>query len=336
MNQPPQNPYPYPPPYPVQMEDEISLIDLWRVLTKRKTSILLITLLTTLGAIIYALTAPAIYRAEVLMVSAQSEKGGGGMAALASQFGGLAGMAGISLGGAGGGTETALAVLQSRSFAQQYIQERNLKPLLFPEQWDQEKGQWIIQEHSLFTTTIQSLKQNLLPEAPTTGRERENSDGSPSDWEAYKVIQGMTKVSTDKKTGMVTLAIELTDPYQAARWANDAVERLNAHMRRQAIKETKRSIHFLEEELARTSLVNAQNILYNLIEEQTKNVMLANVRDEYAFKIIDPAVPPEERIKPKRKLIVILGFVLGLMLGIFIAFFRNFLENQGRVPEQVE
>ncbi|MBT3196560.1 MAG: LPS O-antigen length regulator, partial [Gammaproteobacteria bacterium] len=140
MNQPPQNPYPYPPPYPVQMEDEISLIDLWRVLTKRKTSILLITLLTTLGAIIYALTAPAIYRAEVLMVSAQSEKGGGGMAALASQFGGLAGMAGISLGGAGGGTETALAVLQSRSFAQQYIQERNLKPLLFPEQWDQEKG----------------------------------------------------------------------------------------------------------------------------------------------------------------------------------------------------
>jgi LPS O-antigen subunit length determinant protein (WzzB/FepE family) len=42
------------------------------------------------------------------------------------------------------------------------------------------------------------------------------------------------------------------------------------------------------------------------------------------------AYPPEHRIKPKRKLIVVLGLVLGLMLGVFLAFFRNFLENQRR------
>jgi uncharacterized protein involved in exopolysaccharide biosynthesis len=56
--------------------------------------------------------------------------------------------------------------------------------------------------------------------------------------------------------------------------------------------------------------------------------MMANVRDEYVFKVIDPAMAPEHRSKPKRKLIVMLGFVLGLMLGIFIAFFMNFLQNQ--------
>jgi len=40
------------------------------------------------------------------------------------------------------------------------------------------------------------------------------------------------------------------------------------------------------------------------------------------------AFPPDKRIKPKRKLIVVLGFMLGLMLGVFAAFFANFLENE--------
>jgi len=46
------------------------------------------------------------------------------------------------------------------------------------------------------------------------------------------------------------------------------------------------------------------------------------------------AYPPESRIKPKRKLIVVLGFVLGLMLGIFGAFFSNFFENQRKEEEE--
>lgn len=45
--------------------------------------------------------------------------------------------------------------------------------------------------------------------------------------------------------------------------------------------------------------------------------------------IIDQkASPSAQRIKPKRKLIVILGLVLGLMLGIFSAFVQNYLERQ--------
>lgn len=40
------------------------------------------------------------------------------------------------------------------------------------------------------------------------------------------------------------------------------------------------------------------------------------------------AYAPEKRIKPKRKLIVVLGMMLGLMLGVFAAFFVNFLEEQ--------
>jgi len=40
-----------------------------------------------------------------------------------------------------------------------------------------------------------------------------------------------------------------------------------------------------------------------------------------------PAFPPENRIKPKRPLVVALGLVIGLMGGIFLAFFMNFIES---------
>ena len=43
--------------------------------------------------------------------------------------------------------------------------------------------------------------------------------------------------------------------------------------------------------------------------------MLANGRPDYAFRIVDPAVPPEIRAAPHRSLLLIAGFVVGVLLG---------------------
>ena len=55
--------------------------------------------------------------------------------------------------------------------------------------------------------------------------------------------------------------------------------------------------------------------------------MLANVNEDFALEVIDPAVAPEIREKPKRKLIVALGGVCGGFLGIFAVFFAQFLQK---------
>ena len=67
--------------------------------------------------------------------------------------------------------------------------------------------------------------------------------------------------------------------------------------------------------------------MYNLIESETKNKMLANTRQEFAFRVIDKAVVPEEPFKPNRKLIVLFGGLIGVILGIFVGFFRHFLRQ---------
>ena len=55
--------------------------------------------------------------------------------------------------------------------------------------------------------------------------------------------------------------------------------------------------------------------------------MLANVNEDFALEVIDPAVPPETREKPKRKLIVTLGGVCGGFLGVFALFFAQFVRK---------
>jgi uncharacterized protein involved in exopolysaccharide biosynthesis len=51
--------------------------------------------------------------------------------------------------------------------------------------------------------------------------------------------------------------------------------------------------------------------------------MLANVRMEFAFTVIDPAVPPERKDHPKRSLYVLFGLFLGFAIGVLAAYWRS-------------
>ncbi len=106
----------------------------------------------------------------------------------------------------------------------------------------------------------------------------------------------------------------------AAQWANDLVKQLNEQLREQAIADSKKRVGYLEQELAKTTLQDMRAVLYNLLESEKQKAMLANVNEDFALEVIDPAVAPETREKPKRKLIVALGGVCGGFLGIFAVF----------------
>jgi uncharacterized protein involved in exopolysaccharide biosynthesis len=51
--------------------------------------------------------------------------------------------------------------------------------------------------------------------------------------------------------------------------------------------------------------------------------MLANVRAEYAFTVIDPAVAPEVRVSPQRVVIVFGCTLIGLLVGAAVAYARD-------------
>ncbi len=295
-------------------EDEINLLDYWRVLVRYKWMIFLLTTLVTGGAVLAALLAPPVFRAEVILSPVAEEKSGG-LSAIAGQLGGLASLAGVSMGGGGGRIEEALATLKSRIFTDAFIKEHQLSGLLLdgpPIQVD-ERWPWVAEWQEKWKAYQQQDAGNTKP---------------PTAWDIFKTFNSIRQVTQDKTSGLVTVAIEWGEPQLAASWANELVARLNKHQKQGAIEEAERSIEYLKDQAEQTSVVEMRQSIYRLIEAQTKNIMLANVREEFAFKVIDPALAPEEPTKPKRKLMIILGFMVGLMLSVFLAFFLSFIKNQ--------
>lgn len=317
-----------PMPTPVaEPEDEISLVDLWRVLVDYKRIIAIIVLTSLILSVVITLQITPVYRAEVLLAPAANDSGNkGGIAALTNQFGGLAGLAGISVGG-GGDIETAIATLKSRKFITGFITDFGLKQILFKDQWDNKNGQWMVNAPSTITKMLRKVKSTILP-TPESNLPPNLAPGEPSPGTAFKKFSGgILTVSQDKKTQLLTVSVEWENPVEAAEWANTLVKRLNEELRQKTIDEAERSIAYLTKQISQTSLSELQNVLYRIIEEHTKVITLAKVNDEYVLKVIDPAVPPEIRSKPDRKMIVIMGLFLGVVLGVILAFILNAVRN---------
>jgi uncharacterized protein involved in exopolysaccharide biosynthesis len=158
-------------------------------------------------------------------------------------------------------------------------------------------------------------RNNLLPELSR------NSSEPASLWLTVKRFKtGVLTINKDIRKGITTVSIEWTDPVTAARWANGFVALANDLIRARALEDAKRNIDYL-------NAVELRRVMFNIIENETKNLMLARGRVEYAFEVVDPAVPPEVRARPQRVLMVSVGLVVGLFIGITIAFV---LERLGR------
>ncbi len=277
-------------------EDEIDLLELIRTLFHAWKIFLGITIVCTGLAVFYALFTPEIFKAETLLAPAQEEKSGASSAL--SQFGGLAAMAGVSI-PSDSNVEQVIATLNSRKFLRTYIKQNKLLPILFDKIWDANEGVWMVS----------------------------SVDDEPSEQNAIQSLKECLSVDEDKKSGLITLSISWKDPEVAAQWANNLVKQLNVQLREQAIADSKKRVGYLEQELAKTTLQDMRAVLYNLLESEKQKAMLANVNEDFALEVIDPAVAPETREKPKRKLIVALGVICGGFFGIFAVFFSQFLKK---------
>ena len=299
-------------------DSDVNLAELWRAIWAGKLTVIIICFMFAIGSILFALSQPNVYKASAILAPASNEGGAGGLAALAGQFGGLASMAGINLGG-GQSDKTALAleIIKSRSFIQRFIAKHDLMiPIMAAESWDIATDTLIINKETFDQTTNQWLRKVKAPKKP-----------QPSLWEAYSEFSDLLIVSQDKNTGMITLELEYFSPAMAQQWLSWLISDVNEFIRNQDQKEAQDSIDYLTKQLESIHVSSMETVFYQLIEEQTKNMMLTKVKAEYVLKTIDPAQVPEEKSKPKRALIVVLGTILGLIISIIIVLIRYFAKK---------
>lgn len=267
----------------VPARDELGVRDALRRLWQNKWIVAAITALFSSAGVAYALLATEWFRAEVVLAPAESKA----VPDFLGSLGGLASLAGVSIGG--GGSDEPVAVLKSREFTRQFIEDQQLLTVLYGEDWDAAAKRW---------------KQR-----------------DPEDWpDVRDAIDRFDKrvrtVSVDKKTGMVTLAIRWKDPVLAANWANMLVERLNARMRERALQDSARNVEYLRTEIANNTIVTLQQSIARVLEAEMQRLMLARGNTEFAFRVIDPARPPKKRSEPKRAQVAIISCLLGFAFSI--------------------
>ena len=277
---------PVPPAMLVSLDEMIALA--WQ---RRWLIVACVVVFTALAATAAYLMTPR-YRAQVIMVPVRGDDVRGALSSALGQLGGLASMAGIGLPG-GGNKDENLAYLTSRAFLEQFVEEEKLLPVLFAKKWDAQKGTWKVDDPE---------------DVPTVA-------------DAVRFLDRKVRaVQEDRRTGIVTLSIVWSDREEAARWANLMVERVNRDLRGRAIRDAEASKGYLEGELAKTDVVELRQSLYRLIEGQIKTIMLASVRPDYAFRVVDPAAVPDlkDRVRPRRLAMIALGALFGGLFSLVI------------------
>jgi len=305
---------------PQAFDDEIDLRELFLVLWDGKVWISAITAAAAAISVFVALSLPNIYESKALLAP-KSDGGSGGLSRLAAQYGGLASLAGINLSGVGGGdvSKAALAQekLKSLSFFTEHLYSEVLVDLMAVDYWDAATGEIVIDSSVYNQGTSQWIREVSFPRK-----------AKPSAQEAHEAFLKVITLSEDKQSGFVTLSVQHESPVVAKLWADMLIDRINEEIRAEDVGEAEASIAFLEAQREQTSLVSLDEVFAQLIEEQTKTIMLANVSKDYVFDIIDPPVVPELKSKPSRALICVLGTLLGGMLGIVWVLVRHYARSQ--------
>lgn len=303
-------------------EDEIDLMELARTIWKGKKLIIWIAVIVTLATVVYSLSLANIYTAQAVLKPVSSKDGGGRLSSLASQFGGLANMAGIGMPGAASSTEL-VSLLKSNVLKKNMIEKYNLLPILFPKQWDEEKKAWK-KTSGGFSLNPLALISKIKPAQPNTPKKE---PGAPDMWDGIRALDAYVSTNYNLKEDVITITVNYHNPDMAARIANYFIASLNDHMSSEAKRAAITNREYLEKQLRETNDLIVQQKIYNLIAEKIETMMMAEVKEGFAFKVLDPPMAPDQKSKPKRAQMVFVAFIVSLFFAVFVVFFREYVKK---------
>ena len=301
-----------------QYDDEIDLKELFGVLWTGKILIVAITAVFAIGSVLVALSIPNQYKATALLAPAQAD--GGGLSSALGQLGGLASLAGVSIGeGSSSESQIAQEIMKSWSFVEGFISDNSLEVEVYAaEGWSKSSGELKVDDDVYDIDT-----QSWLLEDDDTNELR-----PPTSWELFERFGEMLSVSQDKQSGLVSVSIEYYSPVLAKEWLDLYIAAINEHMQDRQVVKVSSNISYLEAQIAKTAIAEMREVFYTIIEEQTKNKMVAEASPDYAFVAVSPSMVPEEKSKPSRALICVLGTLVGGMLGVVIVLIRHYARSQ--------
>lgn len=303
---------------------EANVLFYWRIIKKRIKFISLFVSTAVVLTFIVSLFLTNIYMAKaiILPVTPKEKSGGGIAASLMQQVGGVPG---ISLPESASSAEI-ITLLKSIGLRETIITEHNLLPVLFPNEWDPKAKKWLI--NSGFTMNPSILFRKFTRWIKSMGNDASKQhDGAPTVWDGLRQLDNTVTVMSNTKEKTITISVESYNPEVAMQITGHLLAALNDYMSGEAKRVAMINRKYLEEQLLQTADPYIRQKIYNMIAEQLETSMMAEVKENFAFKVLDRPKVPDKKVKPKRFLMVMISLVASLLLSIFFVFFMEYLEK---------
>ena len=279
----------------MNQSDFISTIDIKSILSllwDKKIFISLTVSIFALISIIYALSLPNIYTSKTLLAPSKN---------------------GFNLPNEGvSKTQEAIERIKSFDFFTKYfLPNVRLEDMMAVKKWIPESNT-LIYDDEIFDENkggwLQSSKTQSIP----------------TKQDAYKKYKDILKISENASTFFVSLSIDHESPFIAKEWVDIIVLNINESMREQDKVYAQSSIDFLEEQFTYVNIQTIKDAISNLLENQIQVLMMASSNQAYVFEVLDSSFVPEEKSRPSRALICILGTILGSVFAILFVLIRYF------------
>lgn len=294
-----------------QISQEFSFVELINILFKNWRIILSAAILIAVISAINVFNKPDIYLSSSVLIPADSMSSS---KSLPSGLSSLASLSGISAGPAEvSRVDEGIETLKSFKFFVDLVDETEiLVDLLSYEGWDAKENKILIDKE-----VYDADSNTWYPLDPTTNK--------PSLEAAYKKFHKNLLIVEDQDKGFIRLSYEHYSPYMAKKWLDLVINKINQSSRQYDNDESTKSISYLTNQIANTTLSEVKSTITNLLEMEIKKQMLTEVKLDYLLRTIDPPMIPEKKIKPSRSIQILLGFLVGIFIGVLIVLIRFFV-----------
>ena len=300
------------------LDDVFSINNFFNQCLKYKFTIMLIILICSSVSAVSSLFLKDIYKSSSLVLISEEASN---LAGMQGSLGGLAALSGINIDSLSGGRDLksySLKYIKSREFIYQFILTHNLLvPLMATDSWDKDTNTVVVDPQKYDTSKNEWVIKAEPPKSP-----------QPTLQEAYKEFMSILNVEETRNSNFITLSIEHKSPYLAKEWLDLIVTDINTSIRNKELNEAQKALDYLNQKISLTSIKNVEVILYDLIESKIKTIMLANIKDEYLFEVVDPPIVEERRAKPNRILIVIIGIFIGSFISLLFIIRSIYLSQE--------
>ncbi len=292
------------------VEDEIDLKELFNTIWKHKFKIVLFSFLVTSLTIVYTMSIPNSYTSKVVLSpQTESKSISGGLSSLAS-------LAGVNIGSSSSNDPFVMleSTLNDYEFNKALIEKYNLIDKLNN------------QSNLVFAFGVDSI-YNLFASSDKN-EEKENHEEKL--FNTIKLLNQNITLNSDKKTGLITLKVELKDRFLAKDIVDIYLNELIKKIKTRDIKEINNRIKYYKKELADTLDVSLKEQLSKSLSALYQKKVFSQANDYYfVSKVVDSRVAYiKEKSKPKRALIVVVSFVTSIILSIFLVFLIEFIRNE--------